>query len=159
MKKFITFAIIITTLVSCGNNFEKDFNNSVDNLKMYGEQCINHFGEETEYICQDNIRLMKKGKKISKHFHYQMDSLNVEISKDVEMVIKKSFDNLFKKYGEKKTIEKINEIGNEKHYKPMVFKTKEEYYQNGADALEAAINERITEKLRDCKLELELMNL
>ena len=109
MKKIIVLMVSVIALVSCDNSskIEKDINAALELSEKYVNQCANHYYDES-------YRLVKSSKTIDDS---TLNEMKKNIENDAKDIMNKVFEPLFEKYGEEKTIKKLNEIANKDYYK------------------------------------------
>ena len=150
MKKVIFFIVAVFVMCSC-DNYEKiqsEVNAAFDKYEQFSTECITeHAKENVDKVCD----AIKKHKKIPDS---EVEEKVVE--KDADLIISKCFDDLFKKYGEKKVIEAIIKFASTKTYKNVEIESKDDFYESLHDAILVGYWNKCSSNLKTKTLEADI---
>ena len=144
----IVCLMTMVLLTSCGN-IEEDGNIAIEKFEKWRGECVK---EHAESDVDEIIKAIKESK--SNQAAEYIPNFFKSVEDDIKLIISKTFDPLFDKYGEKKVLAWLENKASEETYKEIKLNSKEELYNS---LINASIS-MYSEKYHD-KFELEGLKL
>ena len=163
MKKVLWLIVCLMTMVigftSC-DNIDEDATSALEKFEKWRSECIySHADSDVDEIITAFREKLKKKEKVST-VNPDLEAYSKAFESDMKLIIQKSLEPLFKKYGEKKVIELLENKANAETYKNIKFSSKEDLYNRLIDASISFYLEKLKSKfeLESLKLESEMIN-
>ena len=163
MKKVLWLIVCLMIMVigftSC-DNIDEDATSALEKFEKWRSECINsHADSDVDEIITAFREKLKKKEKVST-VNPDLETYSKAFKSDMKLIIQKSLEPLFKKYGEKKVIELLENKANAETYRNIKFSSKEDLYNMLIDDSICFYLEKFKSKLEleGLKLKSEMIN-